>query len=51
LRLHPDARRGPRQLGVAAIFGPGTNIPAAASEILRLEKQRVAAWRAVSLHN
>jgi methylmalonyl-CoA mutase len=30
--------------GVAAIFGPGTNIPAAASEILRLiEKQRLAA--------
>jgi methylmalonyl-CoA mutase len=30
--------------GVAAIFGPGTNIPAAASEILHLiEKQRLAA--------
>jgi methylmalonyl-CoA mutase len=30
--------------GVAAIFGPGTNIPAAAGEILRLiEKQRLAA--------
>jgi len=30
--------------GVAAIFGPGTNIPAAAGEILRLiEKQRIAA--------
>ncbi len=30
--------------GVAAIYGPGTNIPAAASEILRLiEKKRVAA--------
>jgi methylmalonyl-CoA mutase len=30
--------------GVAAIFGPGTNIPLAASEILRLiEKKRVAA--------
>jgi methylmalonyl-CoA mutase len=30
--------------GVAAIYGPGTNIPAAAGEILRLiEKQRLAA--------
>src|SRR6185312_8659620 len=30
--------------GVAAIYGPGTNIPAAAAEILRLiEKQRLAA--------
>ena len=30
--------------GVAAIYGPGTNIPLAASEILRLiEKQRLAA--------
>jgi methylmalonyl-CoA mutase len=25
-----------RDAGVAAIFGPGTNIPAAAGEILRL---------------
>ncbi len=33
-----------KQGGVAAIFGPGTNIPAAAGEILRLiEKQRLAA--------
>ena len=33
-----------KQGGVAAIFGPGTNIPAAAGEILRLiEKQRIAA--------
>jgi methylmalonyl-CoA mutase len=33
-----------KQAGVAAIFGPGTNIPAAASEILRLiETRRVAA--------
>jgi methylmalonyl-CoA mutase len=33
-----------QQEGVAAIYGPGTNIPLAASEILRLiEKQRVAA--------
>jgi methylmalonyl-CoA mutase len=30
--------------GIAAIYGPGTNIPAAAAEILRLiEKQRLAA--------
>ena len=30
--------------GVAAIYGPGTNIPLAASEILRLiEKKRLAA--------
>jgi methylmalonyl-CoA mutase len=29
-----------RAAGVAAIFGPGTNIPAAASEILRLIRQR-----------
>jgi methylmalonyl-CoA mutase len=33
-----------KEAGVAAIFGPGTNIPAAASEILRLiETNRVAA--------
>ena len=33
-----------QQAGVAAIYGPGTNIPMAASEIIRLiEKQRVAA--------
>ena len=33
-----------RQAGVAAIYGPGTNIPLAASEILRLiEKKRIAA--------
>ncbi|HXQ52258.1 MAG TPA: methylmalonyl-CoA mutase [Stellaceae bacterium] len=33
-----------QQEGVAAIYGPGTNIPMAASEILRLiEKKRVAA--------
>jgi methylmalonyl-CoA mutase len=33
-----------RNAGVAAIFGPGTNIPLAASEILRLiEKKRLAA--------
>ena len=33
-----------KKVGVAAIYGPGTNIPLAASEILRLiEKQRVAA--------
>jgi len=32
------------QGGVAAIYGPGTNIPAAAGEILRLiEKKRLAA--------
>ena len=36
--------RSCKQAGVAAIFGPGTNIPLAASEILRLiEKQRLAA--------
>ncbi len=30
--------------GVAAIYGPGTNIPEAAGEVLRLiEKKRVAA--------
>jgi methylmalonyl-CoA mutase len=33
-----------QQAGVAAIYGPGTNIPLAADEIIRLiEKQRVAA--------
>ncbi|HEX7970263.1 MAG TPA: methylmalonyl-CoA mutase [Stellaceae bacterium] len=33
-----------KQAGVAAIYGPGTNIPLAASEILRLiEKKRLAA--------
>jgi methylmalonyl-CoA mutase len=33
-----------QQAGVAAIFGPGTNIPAAASEVLHLiEQQRVTA--------
>jgi methylmalonyl-CoA mutase len=33
-----------KEAGVAAVFGPGTNIPAAASEILRLiAKQNVAA--------
>ncbi len=33
-----------RSAGVAAIYGPGTNIPLAASEILRLiEKKRIAA--------
>jgi methylmalonyl-CoA mutase len=33
-----------RGVGVSAIYGPGTNIPLAASEILRLiEKQRLAA--------
>ena len=33
-----------QQAGVAAIYGPGTNIPLAASEILRLiEKKRLAA--------
>jgi methylmalonyl-CoA mutase len=29
--------------GVAAIFGPGTNIPAAANEILHLIERRAAA--------
>jgi methylmalonyl-CoA mutase len=33
-----------KEAGVAAIYGPGTNIPLAASEILRLiEKKRIAA--------
>ena len=33
-----------KKAGVAAIFGPGTNIPAAAAEILSLiRKQRLAA--------
>ncbi len=32
------------EIGVAAVYGPGTNIPLAASEILRLiEKKRIAA--------
>ena len=29
-----------KQSGVSAIFGPGTNIPAAASEIIGLVRQR-----------
>jgi methylmalonyl-CoA mutase len=29
--------------GVAAVFGPGSNIPRAASEILSLVRQRLAA--------
>jgi len=33
-----------KRAGVAAIYGPGTNIPAAAAEILQLiEKKRLAA--------
>ena len=32
-----------RQAGVAAIFGPGTNIPSAADEILHLIEKRLAA--------
>jgi hypothetical protein len=28
---------------VAAIYGPGTNIPAAAGEVLRIIRRRVAA--------
>ena len=33
-----------KRVGVSAIFGPGTNIPAAAAEILSLiEKRRLAA--------
>jgi methylmalonyl-CoA mutase cobalamin-binding subunit len=38
------ARRGWERAGVSAIYGPGTNISAAAAEILGLiRKQRLAA--------
>jgi methylmalonyl-CoA mutase len=32
-----------KKAGVAAVFGPGSNIPRAASEILALVRQRRAA--------
>ena len=39
-----------RKAGVSAIFGPGSNIPRAATEILSLiEKRRLAALRAREL--
>jgi methylmalonyl-CoA mutase len=42
--IPPQDHAALQAAGVAAIFGPGTNVPMAASEILRLiEKRRIAA--------
>jgi methylmalonyl-CoA mutase cobalamin-binding subunit len=39
-----DGLRFPRRAGVSAIYGPGTNIPKVAAEILSLiQKHRLAA--------
>ena len=32
-----------RDAGVAAVYGPGTNIPVAAAEVLRLVDEKLAA--------
>jgi methylmalonyl-CoA mutase len=41
--IPPADHAGLRDAGVAAVFGPGTNIPAAAAEIIGLIAKRHAA--------